>query len=270
MPENAAFTVRDGCVLCGFNCLADGEILMIACEYLAARQAFIREQDKVFQNIEQTVFLEDALKECVKLGKLRIFVATVLRFPFHIAVFARSDSACAVFGEVTHNADSIIDEHRRNRVHIVPDLRVGFGSVRFLTGRRFQLHKHHRQTVDEQQNIGALLVILDESPLIRHYKGVIVRICVVHKVADCRAFLAFVGVTDFNAVLQIVHKYSVFLHQLAVFKVLELKECIADRIIGERGIEPIECRRQLVHIQRNPIVTVDRRTVGVGVAHFLK
>ena len=57
-------------------------------------------------------------------------------------------------------------------MHIVPDLCVGFGSVRFLTGRRFQLHKHHRQTVDEQQNIGALLIILDESPLISNNKGV--------------------------------------------------------------------------------------------------
>lgn len=133
-------------------------------------------------------------------------------------------------------------------MHIVPDLRVGFRSIGFLTGRRFQFNQHHGQTVDEQQNIGALLVILNESPLICHDKGVVVRVCVVHKVADRRAFLAFGGVADFNAVLQIVHEYSVFLHQLAVLKILELKECIADRIIGERGVEPIECRRQLVHI----------------------
>ena len=100
------------------------------------------------------------------MGKLRIFIAAVFCFPLHIAIFARSDRACTVFGKVTHNADSIIDEHRGNGVHIVPDLRIGFGSVRFLTGGRFQLHKHHGQTVDEQQDIGALLVILYESPLI--------------------------------------------------------------------------------------------------------
>ena len=239
MPEHTAFTVGNSCLFCGFDSLTNGKILMIACEYLVALQALIGEQDKVFQNIEQTVFCEDTLKERVKLGKLRIFVAAVLCFPLHIAIFAGSDRACTVLREVTHNADRIIDKHRRNRVHIVPDLRVGFGSVRFLTGRRFQLHKHHRQTVDEQQNIGALLVILNESPLISHDKGVVVRVCVVHKVADRRAFLALIGVTDFNAVLQIVHEYSVFLHKLAVLKILELKECIADRIIGERGIEPI-------------------------------
>ena len=239
MPEHTALTVGNSCFFGGFDSLANGKILMIACEYLIALQALIGEQDKVFQNIEQAFFREDTLKERVKLGKLRIFIAAVFGFPLHIAIFARSDRACSVLREVAHNADSVIDEHRRNGVHIVPDLRIGFGSVRFLTGRRFQLHKHHRQTVDKQQNIGALLVILDESPLICHDKGVVVRVCVVHKVADCRAFLAFVGIADFNAVLQIVHKHSVFLHKFAVFKVLQLKECIADSIIGERGIEPI-------------------------------
>ena len=155
-------------------------------------------------------------------------------------------------------------------MHIVPDLRICFRCICFLTRRRFQLHKHHRQTVDKQQNIGALLVILNERPLIRHNKGVVVRVCVVHKVAYCRAFLAFFGVANFNAILQIIHKHSVFLHQFAVFKVLELKERIADCIIRERRIEPIESRRQLVHIQWCLIVTVDCRTVGVGVAHFLE
>ena len=166
MPEHTAFTVGDSSFLGGFNSLTNGEILMIACKYLITLQALIGKQDKVFQNIEQTVFCEDTLKESVKLSKLRIFIAAVLCFPLHIAIFARSDRACSVLREVTHNADRIIDEHRGNGVHIVPDLRISFGSVRFLTGGRFQLHKHHGQTVDEQQDIGALLVILYESPLI--------------------------------------------------------------------------------------------------------
>ncbi|OPZ20433.1 MAG: hypothetical protein BWZ04_01825 [Firmicutes bacterium ADurb.BinA205] len=176
MPEHTAFTVGDSCFFGGFDSLTNGKILMIARKYFMALQALIGEQDKVFQNIEQTVFCEDTLKECVKLSILRILVTSVLRFPFHVAVFARSDRACTVLREVTHNADRIIYEHRRNGVHIVPDLRIGFGSVGFLTGRRFQFHKHHGQTVDEQQDIGAFLVILDESPLICHDKGVVVRV----------------------------------------------------------------------------------------------
>ena len=145
---------------------------MIACEYLVALQALIGKQDKVFQNIEQTVFREDTLKECVKLGKLRIFIAAVFGFPFHIAIFTRSDRACTILRKITHYADSVIDEHRRNRVHIVPDLRIGFRSIGFLTGGRFQLHKHQRQTVDEQQHVRAFLIIFNKRPLICNNKRV--------------------------------------------------------------------------------------------------
>ena len=111
MPEHTAFTVGDSSFLCGFDSLANGEILMIACKYLVALQALIGKQDKVFQNIKQTVFREDTLKECVKLRKLRIFIAGVLCFPLHIAILARSDRACSVLRKVTHNADSVVDEH---------------------------------------------------------------------------------------------------------------------------------------------------------------
>lgn len=73
MPEHTALTVGDSSFLGGFDSLANGKILMIACKYLITLQALVGKQDKVFQNVEQAVFCEDTLKERVKLGKLRIF-----------------------------------------------------------------------------------------------------------------------------------------------------------------------------------------------------
>ena len=93
MPEHTALAVRDGRLFGGFNRLANGEILMIACENLNLLCAVIGEANKILDNIQQTVFLKNALKECVKLRKLGILVAAVRRFPFHKSIFARCDCA---------------------------------------------------------------------------------------------------------------------------------------------------------------------------------
>ena len=48
MPEHTSLTVGDSSFLGGFDSLANGKILMIACKYLITLQALVGKQDKVF------------------------------------------------------------------------------------------------------------------------------------------------------------------------------------------------------------------------------
>ena len=111
MPEHAAFAVCYGRFFCGFHSLAHGKILMITGENFVLVQSLVGKQNKVLENIKQTLFLEDAFKECVELRILRVLIAAVLCFPLHKAIFTGGDRACTVFRKVTHYADSVIDEH---------------------------------------------------------------------------------------------------------------------------------------------------------------
>ena len=95
---------------------------MIPCEYLDLLRAVVREANKVFDNIEQTLLLKNALKERVELRKLRILVAAVRRFPFHKAILAGGDRSGFRGELVAHNENRVIHEHRRNIVHIIAKL----------------------------------------------------------------------------------------------------------------------------------------------------
>ena len=183
--------------------------------------------------------MEDTFKECIKLRILRVLIAAVLCFPFHKAVFTGSDCTCTVFRKVAHNADGIIDKHRWNSMHIIPDLRIGFGSIGFLTGGRFQLHQRHRQAVDEQQDIRTFFRVFNIRPLIRHNKGVVVNVRIINKIAKSRAFLALFGITHLYTVLQIIHKHSIFLHQLAVLIICQLVKRVGNGVVRKRRIQPV-------------------------------
>ena len=98
-------------------------------------------------------------------------------------------------------------------MHIVPDLRIGFGSVRFLTGGRFQLHYDKGKTIDEENDIRAFFGVFDESPLVGNGKVVIGRIFEINKGDEGGAFLAIYKVFYRDTVLQIVGKGHVLLQQ---------------------------------------------------------
>ena len=102
---------------------------------------------------------------------------------------------------VAHDADAVINEHGRNLMHIVPYLCISLRCIRFFSGRRLQLHQNDRQTVEEQKDIGTLVAVLNERPLIGNDEGVVVRIFVVHKVNEAGAFLTLDKITHFNAML---------------------------------------------------------------------
>ena len=137
MPEHTAFTVGNSSVLCGLNRLSYRKILMVSGKNFECVDTLIREANEVLNNIEKSFFLEHTLKESVKLSILCVFIVAVFGFPLHKAVFTGGDRTRFGGQLVAHNANSIVNEHRRDFLHIVTELPVRFGSVRFFTGRRF-------------------------------------------------------------------------------------------------------------------------------------
>ena len=167
--------------------------------------------------------MEHTLEECIKLRILRVFIIAVFSFPLHKAVFTGGDRTRFRGQLVAHYANCVVNEHRRNFFHIVTELPVRFGSVRFFTRGRFQLNQNNRQAIQKENYIGAFIAVLNKSPLVSYDKGVIVGIFIVNKIDDRGALLTVNKVSYRDTVLQIVHKHGVFLHKLAVFKVLQLE-----------------------------------------------
>ena len=154
-------------------------------------------------------------------------------------------------------------------MHIVSELQIGFGSVRFLTGRRFQLHQHHRQTVDKQDNVGALLTVLNERPLISDDERIIIHVLVINEIDNHRAFFALFRVADRDSVLQIVHKYGVFLHKFAVLKVPQLEKSVLDSVKGRSLVDTAQTFLQHLIIQRAAEITLDIRRIDIIVIQIV-
>ena len=156
MPEHTALTICFCTLLGGYNCLADSEILVIASQDFDLLGAIIAKQNKVFQNVQESLPLENSLKESIKLGKLVILVAAVLSLPFHIAVFTGGNGAGLGRHHIAHNANAVINKHTGDFLHIVTNLLISLRCIRLLPGGALQLHQHNRDTIQEYQKVRAL------------------------------------------------------------------------------------------------------------------
>ena len=111
MPEYATFTISYCRVFCRFNSLSDCKILVIASQNLKLFQSLIGEANKVFGNVQQSLFFKHSLKERVKLSVLRIFITAVFCFPFHEAILTGSDGSGLAGQMIADDADAVIDKH---------------------------------------------------------------------------------------------------------------------------------------------------------------
>ena len=110
VPEHAALAVGNGGVLCGFNGFLHCKILVIARQDFKGVGPVHIEADKIPEDVQEPLFLEDALKEGVKLGILGVLIAAVLGFPLHEAVFPGGDCTRLGGGEVAHDTDLVVDK----------------------------------------------------------------------------------------------------------------------------------------------------------------
>lgn len=219
MPEYAALTVGKSGVPGRFNGFFNGKILVVARQYFHGLFSVIGKTDKVFKNIQQALFLEQPLEKGVKLGEPGIFITAVYRFPFHETVFSGGDGSGLGSHLVAHHANGVVNKHGGDFLHVIAELPVGFGSVRLFPGRRFQLNKHDRQTVQEQNHVRPLAAVFHECPLIGHNKGIIVRIIVIRQVDNIGTHFALVAVLYGNSVLKIVHKHGIPLYKLSIINI---------------------------------------------------
>ena len=229
MPEHAAFAVGLGCDDCFLHSLANSEVLVVASQNLKHFCLLHGEANKVLEDIQQPRLVEHPLIEGVKLGISGVLVATIFGLPLHEAVKARSDCPRLVCGQIANYANGVVIENGGDVLHVIADLVVCVFRIDLILGRTFQLHQNQRQSVDEQDNVGAAVVaIFDVCKLVDHIETVVRNDLVVDQVYNGIAFLALDKVSDRNAVLQIVHELHVLLQQTACVKIAELADGFVD------------------------------------------
>ena len=212
MPEHTTLAVCFGGNFGLFDGFSHCKILVVPSQNFNRLLPITGKQDEIFQNIQQPCFLEHPLIEGIKLRIRRIFVIAIFRFPLHKTVKTRSDCSRLVGRKVADYADCIIIEHRRNVLHIVPNLIVGVFCAHFILGRAFQFHQNQRQAIDKQNNIRAALVsIFHEGILVYHIEIIFVCICIINQLYYRRPFFTLDCIFDSDAVLQIVHKNNILL-----------------------------------------------------------
>ena len=212
MPEHTTLAVCFGGNFGLFNGFSYSEILVVPSQYFNRLLTIAREQNKVFQDVQQPCFLEHPLIEGIKLRIRSVFIITVFCFPFHKTIKSRSNCSRLVARKVTDYANCIIIEHRRNVLHVVPNLVVCVFCTYFVLGRTFQFHQNQRQAIDKQNNIRAAVVsIFHKGILVYHIEIIFVCIHVIDQLYYRRPFFTLDCVFDRNTVLQIVHKNNILL-----------------------------------------------------------
>ena len=245
---------------------------MISSQNLNRLLSITGKQDKIFQNIQQPCFLEHSLIECVKLRIRRIFVIAIFRFPLHKTVKSRSDRSRLIGRKVANYADCIIVEHRRNVLHIVPNLVVCVFCTHLVLGRAFQLHQNQRQAIDKQNNIRAAVVsIFHEGILVYHIEIIFVCICIINQLYYRRPFFTLDCVFDRDTVLQIVHKNNILLQQASCIKIIQFQDGFINCHSRKAAIQPHQTIPQNIVQQRAAVIRpVHIRSINVGVPHIFK
>ena len=272
VPEHTALAVRFGGNFGFFDCFPHCEILMISRQNLELLLPIAREQDKVFQDVQQPLFLEYSLIEGVKLRVGGVLIIALLRFPLHETVKPGSNRTCFVGGQVADHADGVIIEHGGNVLHIVPNLIVGVFSAHFILGRAFQFHQNQRHSVDKQDNIRAAVVpVFHEGILIHHIEIVLCCICIVNQPHHRRPFFSIDRILDRDAILQIIHKDHVFLQQASSIKIIQFQNRFVNCRHREIPVQPYQTIPQNIIQQWAAVIRpVHIGSIDMGVAHVLE
>ena len=269
MPENAAFAIRP----CSFHRrqyrLAHGVELVIGSQYLRTLLPVLRETQEIAYQLHQPHLVEHPPKQYVEPGTAPILHRTVDRFPRHKAVFSRRNRAGLGNRVVAHHTERIVDEERRNLLHVIAQLRIGLRNVGILARGRFQLHHDQRQTVDEDDDIRPLYRSLLDRPLVRYRKIISQRRIVVDEPHEFRTLLAAVEIVDRDTVLKIIGKLLVLLYQRTALVGPDLRDRLFDRRGRQGRIQLLHRRPQLLHVDRLRIIARDLRPIDIVVAQLL-
>ena len=272
MPEHTTLAIRFSGNLGLFDSFSHCKILVVSSQNFNRLLPITGKQDEIFQNIQQPCFLEHSLIEGVKLCIRSIFVIAIFRFPLHKTVKSRSDCSRLIGRKVADYADCIIVEHRRDVLHVVPNLVVCVFCTHFVLGRTFQFHQNQRQAIDKQNNIRAAVVsIFHEGILVYHIEIIFVCICIINQLYYRRPFFTLDCVFDRDTVLQIVHKNNILLQQASRIKIIQFQDGFINCHSRKAAIHPHQTIPQNIVQQRAAVISpVHIRSVNVGVTHIFK
>ncbi|CCZ48043.1 putative uncharacterized protein [Bacteroides sp. CAG:661] len=270
VPEDANLAVILYCCFRPLDGLLHSKILMVGRQYLGCPRFVFREADKVADDVQQPSPLEDAFKERIIVGKVRTFIIAVPGFPFHVAVFLAGNGSGLRASHVAHHAENVVHKQRRNLLHVVAQLPIGFRSVGLFARGRLQLHHHQRQAVDKHNQVRPLFRMLDERPLVDNLKIIAFRVCVVYQIHQVVALLPAVEVRHLDTMLQVVHKAFVLLRQASCIDVLQLAHSLLQGRLWFTSVQVGKAQQELLFIERHVIVALYVGAIQMSVAYLFE
>ena len=87
--------------------------------------------------------------------------------------------------------------------HVISQLKIRLGSVRFLSRGTLQLEQHKRHAIHENNHIGTFFGILHEGPLVHNMKIIVIGIRVIKQIDYVVAIFLPVKEMHFNTILQV-------------------------------------------------------------------
>ena len=98
-------------------------------------------------------------------------------------------------------------------MNVIPDLTICSRGIGLFAGRGFELNEHQRETVHEYHDVGPLLGILHECPLVDGLEGIPVRMHEIDEVNDVMDRLSFDGVGNLDTILEELHELFILLNE---------------------------------------------------------
>ena len=257
VPEHAYLAVSAHGLHGAVGRLAHREVLVIPGEYLHDALGRVVEADEVVHDVDKALLAEHAVEHSLPIGVRRSRVVAVHALPGDVAVLLGRDGAHARLGQVAHHAEGVRHEQAGNVLHVVAQLLVGVARVGLLARRALQLEHDERHAVHEHDDVGPLLGVLDEGPLVHHVEAVVQRVLVVQEVDDVVAFLLAVVEVHLHARLQVVVEDLVLLVERPRVDVGHLEDGLLDCHVGKAGVDTLEARGQ--HHGEEHVAVVRRR-----------
>ena len=225
--------------------------------------------DEVTDDIEQSIFGEDTMKERIVTNVLLVNVFAVHTFPLHIAFLISGD--CTGIGEVhiRNDIEGVIGKEVRRFQLIVLHLEVGIMNGYSFLGWRFEFDDHQRHAVDENDHITSDGIVSFDAPLIGDMKIIVGVVVIVNELHQFRSLFPIMHERHFHTILQILQEGLVGLNKRTVGRIEDAAHGFLDSLVRKCRIDTADSRLDHIHITGLTIVTSDIGTIDVVVLQFI-
>ena len=149
MPEHTQPAVFQLAVLVSTDGLVDAEILVVAGQNLGGAPTGIVVKDEVFQQIEEGLFLADALQHGFQFHAACIAFLQTLPLVEKLVLAAKRTHLG--FQSIGQHKKGIVMEQLRNGIEVIPI--IVYVGVLHIHGGLFQLDEQQRNAIDKAHNV---------------------------------------------------------------------------------------------------------------------